>query len=82
MDSQEFEVRFRAELARRVVPLLQRYDQTQLSSDYVYFAFDFLNELGFSLQTITELIGSQRIMSVVGETFLENFVEGVDENEL
>lgn len=81
MTSQEFEIRFRAEVARRVVPLLQRYDKTQLSSDYVYFAFDFLSELGFSLQTITELIGSQRIKSVVGESFLEFFVEGVNENE-
>lgn len=82
MKDQKFEVRFRAELARRVVPLLQRYDQTHLSSDYVYFAFDFLNELGFSLQTITELIGSERMRSVIGETFLETFSEGVDENEI
>lgn len=81
MQDQKFEVRFRAELARRVVPLLQRYDKTQLSSDYAYFAFDFLNELGFSLQTITELIGSERMKSVIGETFLEIFTEGVDENE-
>lgn len=81
MVTPQFEARFRAELARRVTPLLQRYDETHLSSDYVYFAFDFLNELGFSLQTITELIGSERMKSVVGETFLEIFAEGVEQNE-
>lgn len=82
MKDQKFEVRFRAELVRRVLPLLQRYDETQLSSNYVYFAFDFLNELGFSLQTITELIGSERMKSVIGESFLEIFTEEVDENEV
>ena len=81
MKDQKFEVRFRAELARRVVPLLQRYDKTQLSSDYVHFAFDFLDSCGFSLQTITELIGDERIKAVIGETFLEIFIEGVGENE-